>query len=149
MLVEAQVSSMKTSRSGSRSSCPSNQASRRFRKSGRSCSAAWALFFERQTARIEKAPECGGPGGDAPLSPQLSLHLGQRDVILLGDQAQQECLMLVELRTLRVTLLARPRFASLPGAANPFNRCLDANPKTLRRPPCGKPFGRCGQNSVT
>ena len=45
MLVEAQVSSMKTSRSGSRSSWPSNQASRRFRTSGRSCSAAWAVFF--------------------------------------------------------------------------------------------------------
>jgi hypothetical protein len=29
-----------------------------------------------------------------PLSPQLSLHLGQRDV-LLGDQAQQECLILM------------------------------------------------------
>ena len=41
--------------------------------------------------------------------------------------------MLVELRTLRVTLLARRRFAGLPGSANPFNRCLDANPKTLRR----------------
>jgi len=45
ILVEAQVSSMKTRRSGSRSSWPSNQASRRFRMSGRSCSAACAVFF--------------------------------------------------------------------------------------------------------
>ena len=35
-----QVSSMKTRRSGSRSSSPSNQSSRRFRISGRSCSLA-------------------------------------------------------------------------------------------------------------
>src|SRR4051812_40794657 len=47
MLVEAQVSSMKISRSGSRSSWPSNQASRRLRMSGRSCSAACAVFFLR------------------------------------------------------------------------------------------------------
>src|SRR5215210_5124371 len=44
MLVEAQVSSMNTSRSGSRSSWPSNQASRRFRMSGRSCSQGMQLF---------------------------------------------------------------------------------------------------------
>ena len=45
ILVEAQVSSMKTRRSGSRSSWPSNQSSRRFRTSGRSCSLACAVFF--------------------------------------------------------------------------------------------------------
>ena len=44
----------------------------------------------------------------------------------------------------RILLSARRRFAGLPGSANPFNRCLDANPKTLRRAPCGKPLGRCG-----
>jgi len=42
---KAGVSSMKISRSGSRSSWPSNQASRRLRRSGRSCSAACAVFF--------------------------------------------------------------------------------------------------------
>jgi hypothetical protein len=36
---------MKISRSGSRSSWPSNQASRRLRISGRFCSAACAVFF--------------------------------------------------------------------------------------------------------
>ena len=40
-----QVSSMKTSFSGSRSSSESNQARRRFRISGRSCSVACADFF--------------------------------------------------------------------------------------------------------
>ena len=45
MLVEAQVSSMKIKRSGSRSSWPSNQSSRCFATSGRLCSEACAVFF--------------------------------------------------------------------------------------------------------
>ncbi len=45
MLVAAPVSSMKTSLLGSSSSWSSNQASRRFRMSGRSRSAACADFF--------------------------------------------------------------------------------------------------------
>ena len=45
MLVDAQVSSMKMRRSGSSSVWPSNQSWRRFRMSGRSCSAACAVFF--------------------------------------------------------------------------------------------------------
>src|SRR3984885_3798961 len=57
MLVEAQVSSIKTRRSGSRSSCPSNQSWRRFKMSGRSCSLACAVFFARDLVAIEKPPE--------------------------------------------------------------------------------------------
>ena len=47
MLVVAQVSSMKTSRSGSRSSWLSNQSCRRFRTSGRSCSLRVRGLFLR------------------------------------------------------------------------------------------------------
>jgi hypothetical protein len=45
MLVEAHVSSMKTSRSGSSSGWPSNPSRRRLRTCGRSCSSACAVFF--------------------------------------------------------------------------------------------------------
>src|SRR5215218_1625443 len=45
MLVEVHVSSINTSRAGSRSSWPSNHSSLRLRTSGRSCSDAWAVFF--------------------------------------------------------------------------------------------------------
>ena len=45
MLVFAQVSSMNTSRSGSRSGWPSNQACRRFTTSERPCSLACAVSF--------------------------------------------------------------------------------------------------------
>ena len=79
MLVEAQVSSMNTSRSGSRSSCPSNQASRRLRTSGRSCSAACAVFFTRDPVPAAKAPE----RTDTDLRPllgQARLQLRQGDV---------------------------------------------------------------------
>src|SRR5437016_10224827 len=78
MLVEAQVSSMNTSRAGSRSSWPSNQASRRLRMSGRSCSAAWAVFFFYggkacclaavwQTGAIRFAVELEGRDGQTPV----------------------------------------------------------------------------------
>jgi hypothetical protein len=55
MLVEAQVSSMKIRRSGSRSSCPSNQSSRCFRTSDRFCSEACAVFFARDRVAREEA----------------------------------------------------------------------------------------------
>ena len=55
MLVLAQVSSMKTSRSGSRRGWLSRQACRRFRTSGRSCSAAWPVFFTRDAVALEEA----------------------------------------------------------------------------------------------
>src|SRR6476660_5490636 len=58
MLVEAQVSSMNTRRAGSRSNWPSNQASRRFTMSGRSCSAACAVFFfARDLVTAKEAPQ--------------------------------------------------------------------------------------------
>jgi hypothetical protein len=57
MLVEAQLSSMKTKRSGSRSSWPSNQALRHFKMSERSCSDACAVFFARDGVTDEKAAD--------------------------------------------------------------------------------------------
>ena len=55
MLVDAQVSSMNTRRSGSRSSWLSNPAWRRFKTSGRSCSLARAVFFGRDSVIGEEA----------------------------------------------------------------------------------------------
>jgi hypothetical protein len=79
MLVEAQVSSMKISRSGSRSSWPSNQASRRLRMSGRSCSAACAVFFTRDLVPAAEAPERAHAHEGSFLG-QARLQLGQGDV---------------------------------------------------------------------
>src|SRR3954451_22520572 len=92
MLVEAQVSSMNTSRSGSRSSWLSNQAARRLRISGRSCSAACAVFFlrvilcrrqKRQSAlTLTRAPFSAKRAFN---SGQARLQLGQGDVGNLGQ----------------------------------------------------------------
>jgi hypothetical protein len=48
---------MKTSFSGSRSGWPSNQSSRCFKISGRSCSLACAVFFSRDAVTVEEAPQ--------------------------------------------------------------------------------------------
>jgi hypothetical protein len=69
---------MKTRRSGSKSSWLSNQSSRRFRTSGRSCSLACAVFFARQLVTLAKAPK----RGDAQLRARLRqplFQLGQGD----------------------------------------------------------------------
>src|SRR3954452_3701010 len=85
MLVEAQVSSMKISRSGSRSSWLSNQASRRLRMSGRSCSAACAVFFARDLVAAAEAPE-RAHADPRPFLGQARLQLGQGDVGNLGQR---------------------------------------------------------------
>ena len=67
MLVAVQVSSMNTSRSGSRSSWPSNQACLWLRTSGRSCSIAWPVLFcalcrgARRSDGGSRSPQPGRP----------------------------------------------------------------------------------------
>ena len=67
ILVEAPVSSLKISHSGSRSSWPSNQTSRASLTSGRSCSAACADFFDRDGAAMEEAPQAAVADRDPTL----------------------------------------------------------------------------------
>jgi len=72
-LVAVHVSSMKTRRSGSRSSWPSNQARRRLRTSGQSCSIACPVpstslrraFFACDPATIEEPPQGADPANPA------------------------------------------------------------------------------------
>jgi hypothetical protein len=78
-LVFAAVSSMKTIRVGSRSSCPSNHASRAAFTALRRCSAACAVFFARDLATLEELPQCAD--GDAALVQPLP-QFRQRNVAL-------------------------------------------------------------------
>jgi len=133
MLVDVQVSSMNTSRAGSRSSWFSNQASRRVRTSGRSCSDAWAAFFERQAVAVKEGPDRPDRGLDPGLHPQPLLHLGDRDIGLGFDQAQQVVPVRVELRALRLSLLAGAPLARLASPARPHDRGRDPNAEPLRR----------------
>ena len=80
MLVEAQVSSMNTRRSGSRSSCPSNQSFRRIKISARFCSAACAVFFKRQPAAVEEGPERRAGGFHAAIRSQTLKQFADRQV---------------------------------------------------------------------
>ena len=80
MLVAAPISSMKTSLLGSSSSWSSNQASRRFRMSGRSCSAACADFFQRQVTAVEEGPDGAHARLDAAFYGKPLLHLYDRHV---------------------------------------------------------------------
>jgi len=77
--VLAPVSSTKISVSGSRSSWPSNHASRALRTSGRSCSCAWPVFFARVMVTRKEAPERRYCHRD-PLSRQHRAQFGKGDV---------------------------------------------------------------------
>jgi hypothetical protein len=70
--VFAAVSSMKTIRVGSRSSCPSNHASRAAFSALRRCSAACAELFARDLATFEEPPERADGHGDAALLQPLA-----------------------------------------------------------------------------
>src|SRR6202023_1202009 len=78
MLVEAQVSSIKTSR-GSRLFCISRQAARASLTSGRSCSAACRVFFKRQLQMQQKSRD-GRPPRLDPVRGDLLPQFGDRQV---------------------------------------------------------------------
>jgi hypothetical protein len=85
-LVGAPVSSMKTSLLGSTSSWSSNQASRRFRMSGRSLAPPRArTFFECQAAAVKEGPDGANARLDAALRGKMLLHLYDRHVRRLFD----------------------------------------------------------------
>jgi hypothetical protein len=87
MLVAVQVSSMNTSRSGSRSSWPSNHASRWLRTSARSCSIACPVFFARDAVPGEEAVQRRDRHRHANLA-QFATQLIQRDVAPCSVQRQ-------------------------------------------------------------
>src|SRR5271166_4247327 len=92
-LVEAPVSSMKTSFVGSRSSCPANHFRRRFCTSARCCSSACAVFFERDLVTVEESPQHGDRKAFAAIGDQPLLDLEQREVRAAPDQAQKIVVM--------------------------------------------------------
>src|SRR3954469_17865383 len=135
MLVDAPVSSRKTSLSGSRSSWPANHASRRFRMSGRSCSSACADFFECQAGSVEEGPDRADARLEAPLRREALLHLDKADVVLRLDQAEQEVAMGIELRASRLALRARRALSGLARPAHPDDRGSDPDPEADRSLP--------------
>src|ERR1700739_3442577 len=87
-LVEAPVSSMKTSFVGSRSSCPANHSRRRFCPSARCCSSACAVFFKGDVVTVEETPQHGDRKTLAAIGDQPLLDLEQREVRAATNQDQ-------------------------------------------------------------
>src|SRR5947209_17637694 len=88
-LVEAPVSSMKTSFVGSRSSCPANHSRRRFCTSARCCSSACAVFFKGDLVTVEETPQHRDRKMLAAIGDQPLLYLEQREVRATPDQAHE------------------------------------------------------------
>ena len=147
MLVDAPVSSMKISRSGSNSSWFSNHASRRSRMSGRSCSAAWADFFECQAAAVENGPDRAHARGDAALPREALLHLDKGDVRGCFDEAEQEGAMRIQLGAPRLSLSACRSLPALPSPPNPADGGRP-NLELHRRAPGPKARQRCIDHPV-
>jgi hypothetical protein len=95
--VVAQVSSMKTSRCGFSPDCCARQARRAAATSGRSRSAACAVFFSRQPAGLEKAADRRRADVDV-VGRQPDLELGDGDVGRCGQQRLHPFGVVSELR---------------------------------------------------
>ena len=148
MLGDAQVSSMKTSFSGSRSSWLSNQSSRRFRTSGRSCSVAWPVFFTRDPVPGEEAPQRGDAGAHAALG-QHYPQLRQRRIGLLLDSFQDEGCMVLDLRRPTITALRLGcRRAVNERQLPPPDRARRTYPETLGRSPAGHTTVDSSDNAI-
>src|SRR5918997_4031728 len=87
MFVAAQVSSMKTRRLGSSAGWRRMNTRRAWATSGRSCSAACRVFFERQVMGTQKPVHRTQPDGD-PGGGKCAADLLQGQVGLLGNQLQ-------------------------------------------------------------
>src|SRR5581483_8893331 len=118
ILVEAPVSSMKTSRAGSRSGCAARQACLARATSARSCSLACAVFFERLGVAIQTSPDRARRKALAVRPFQVLGDLRQRDVDLGGYQPQDLLGVSLDPRRALVTTLrarcATPRLAPQP-----------------------------------
>src|ERR1700688_4321231 len=98
ILVVTAVSSMKTRRGASSLDCSTFSAARAAATSGRSCSAACKVFFERDVVAFVEAPDRGRTGFQPLLALEPRANLFERQVRLRCDQIKQPLAMLLERR---------------------------------------------------
>lgn len=135
MLVAVQVSSMNTSRSGSRSSWPSNQSCRWLRTSGRSCSIAWPVFFARHAVTNEEAMKPGHRDVQADLNQRQAQFL-KRDVLARLPHGQDFLSPLLDPARAHVaTLRLGSKIARHASLILPADRRRGSDPKASRRRP--------------
>jgi len=132
ILVLAPVSSMKTSRVGSSAGCRARHTRRFSATSGRSCSAACAVFFEADGVTMEEVPQSSNTALDAPFRAQPGNDLFKREVWRLVDLRQQPVRMRVKLRAPGRAHRSRLNAARLPPAPGVTDRRTDADVIVLR-----------------
>src|SRR5664279_3898856 len=98
ILVVTAVSSMKTRRGALSLDCSTISSARAAATSGRSCSAACRVFFERDVVAFVEAPDRGRTGFQPLLGLEPSANLFERQVRLGGDQIKQPLAMRLERR---------------------------------------------------
>jgi len=129
IFVLAAVSSMNTNRVESSMPCSRIQRRRARATSGRSCSAARRLFFERDLVSSEKPPERGAATGD-PSPAHCDKHLIQCQIRLFRDQSEQPIRLLLQWRSASAVRHGRGASVIAP-ALQPFDRRTGADLKVL------------------
>jgi hypothetical protein len=108
--------------------------------SGRSCSAACAVFFECQAAAVEECPQRRASRTNTTLRSQLVQHLADGDFRLRLDLPENVVAMPIKLGTARLTLPARPAIARLACLPHPADRRRQPDPEPRCRLTRGQPL---------
>src|ERR1700747_2473364 len=125
------VSSIKTSRAGSRKLCSRIQRRRARATSSRCRSVACRLFFKGDVVTVEKTPERAAAGSNSPLA-QLCKHLRQGQVWMLSNHSQNLARELFEWRNASAAWL-RSGAVIVPPALQPLDRRCYAHLETFGR----------------
>src|SRR3978361_1519958 len=135
ILVVTAVSSMKTRRDATSLDCSTLSSARAAATSGRSCSAACKVFFERDVVAFVKAPDRGRTGLQPLLGLEPRPNLVNRQIRLRCDQIKQPLAMRFERRT-TVTRAGQCRdIARCRPAFDPADRGRGAETEHPRRFP--------------
>lgn len=128
ILVETPLSSMNTGRAGAISGRRSNHVSRRLKTSSRLCSLACAVFFIRQPALAQEAPQRAQLNAHAMVGVQTLHHLRQRDIGPAFYQPEKIPFMQIQPRPARVASRLHRHASRAPVLARlaPHRRLADA-----------------------
>jgi hypothetical protein len=156
MRVERPVSSMKIRRSGSRSGCAANHASRDAATSGRSCSVACADFFSmsppggrRNATACPIRPRRRARYAGAPASRQARCRCAVLRFVLLFGEGEEEGFVHVKLRAGWTALTLSRRLSCRRGVRGPADHRGDADPIAQGRGPAGQTCAHCVQDANT
>src|SRR5277367_1315335 len=135
ILVVTAVSSMKTRRGASSLDCSAFSSARAAATSGRSCSAACRVFFERDVVAFIEAPDRGRSGFQPLFRLEPRAYLFERQVRLRCDKIEQPLPMHLERRAAVARAGQCCHAARRRPALDPADRGRSAETKHPRRFP--------------